>query len=122
MKAAFSGDSTEPMVGVMRSTGVARTLARTAGKIVGLYTDEDTGVTDESTLRERIAYTWVGLAGLGTIAYLLGTILVHGITVGETSQEESSNPLDLSLTHDVEEALEKEGTAHVAVTEATVAA
>jgi len=106
MKAAFSGDSTGPMVGVMRSTGVARTLARTVGNIVGLYADEDTGATNNSTLRERIAYTWVGLAGLGTVAYLIGTILIHGITVGETGQEESSNPPDSNVAHDVE-ALER---------------
>ena len=121
MKAAFPRDGTEPMVGVMRSTGVARTLARTVGRIVGSYTDEDTGVANGSTLRERIAYTWVGVAGLGAVAYLLGSILIHGITVEETGQEDSSNPPDLRVTHEVE-ALEKEGTAHVAVTESTVAA
>lgn len=119
MEAAFPQDGTAPMVGVMRSTGVARTLARTVGRIVGLYTDEDTGVTNSSTLRERIAYTWVGLAGLGAVAYLLGTVLIHGIIVEETDQEDNSNR---PVTHDVEEVLEKEGTTHIAVTESTVAA
>jgi hypothetical protein len=111
MEAAFPQDGTEPMVGIMRSTGVARTLARTAGNIVGLYTDEDAGVTDDSTLRERIAYTWVGLVGLGTIACLLGTILVRGIAVDETGQEESSGPPGIGVTLDEDvEVLEKEGT------------
>ena len=119
MTAAFPLDGAEPMVEVMRSTGVGRALARTVGRIVGSFTDEDTRVTNGSTLRERIAYTWVGLAGLGTVAYLLGTILIHGITVEE---EESSNPPDLSVTHDIEDALATEGTNHIAVTEATVAA
>ena len=119
MTAAFPPDGTEPMVGVMRGTSVGRALARTVGRIVGSYTDEDTGVTNGSALRERIAYSWVGLAGLGTVAYLLGTILIHGITVED---EESSNPPDLSATHDAEEALAKEGTTHIAVTEATIAA
>jgi len=121
METAFPQDGAAPMVGVMRSSGVARTLARTAGKIVGLYTDEDTGVTNDSTLRERIAYTWVGLAGLGTVACLLGTILIHGIAMEETDQEESGSRPDLSVTHDVEKALEKEGTTQIAVTDATVA-
>jgi sorting and assembly machinery component 37 len=105
MEAAFPRDGPAPMVGVMGSTGVARTLARTVGRIVGLYTDEDTGVVTESTLRERIAYTWVGLAGLGTVAYLLGTIMIHGITMEEAGQEEGSSPANLNVTTEVEEAL-----------------
>lgn len=109
-KAAFPRDGTAPMVGVMRSIGVTRTLVRTVGRVVGLYTDEDAGVTTKSTLRERIAYTWVGLAGLGTVAYLLGTILIHGITMEETGQEESSSSLNSNVTAEVEEALDKEGT------------
>lgn len=105
MEAAFPRDGTAPMVGVMRSTGVATTLARTVGRIVGLYTDEDTGVVTESTLRERIAYTWIGLAGLGTVAYLLGTIMIHGITMEEAGQEEGSSPPNLNITAEVEEVL-----------------
>lgn len=122
MKVAFPRDGTAPMVGVMRGTSVAGALARTVGKIVGLYTDEDARVAKDSTLRERIVYTWVGLAGLGTVAYLLGTILVHGITMEETRQEGSGSPPDSNVTAEVEEVLEKDGTTQVSVTEATISA
>jgi len=116
MTVAFARDGISPMVGVMRNIGVAQTLARTVRRIVGLYIDEDAGVTNDSMLRERIAYTWVGLAGLGTVAYLLGTILVHGVTVEETGQEESgSSPADV-------QGLENEDTTQVAVTKAIVPA
>ena len=121
MKAAFPRNGSAPMVGVMRGTGVARTLVRTVRKIVGLYTDEDARATTDSTLKERFAYTWIGLAGLGTVAYLLGTLLVHGITVEETGQEESSSSPDLNVAK-VEEALEKGDTMQVSVTEAVMSA
>ena len=121
MKVAFPRDGTAPMVGVMRSTGVAQALGRTVKKIVGLYTDEDARVTNASTLRERIAYTWVGLAGLGTVAYLLGTILVHGITIEETRQEERSGLRDLDAIAEAE-VLDKDGATQIAVTEAIISA
>jgi hypothetical protein len=108
MKVAFLNDGTAPMVGVMRGTGVVQTLARAVGRIFGLTTDEDAGITTDSTLRERIAYTWVGLAGLGTLACLLGTILVRGTGVGETGQEESRGSPDLNIAPEVEEALRNE--------------
>jgi len=121
MDVAFPGDGTAPMVGVMRGTSVAQALARSVRKVMGLYTDEDARVVNDSTLRERIAYTWVGIAGLGTVAYLLGTILVHGITVEETKQEGRNSPPDLDVIA-VVEALDKDGTTQIAVTEATISA
>jgi len=91
MKVAFPPNVIVPVVGVMRGTGIVQALARTVGKIAGFSTSEDVGAMADSTLRERIAYTWVGLAGVGTVAYLLGTILVHGITVEDTGQEDTGN-------------------------------